>query len=209
MFTGIVEEIGTIKTATLKGLLIAASRVLEGTVPGDSIAVNGACLTVTSLKDGAFTVELMPETRRRTNLGSLRPGSRVNLERSLPLGGRIGGHLVQGHVDGMGKMVSLTAEADALLLRYQAPPEIMRYVVPRGFIAVDGVSLTVVDCDAASFTVSLVGYTRGHTSLDSKRPGETVNLEVDILAKYIERLATGDKQGITLDFMARHGFASS
>lgn len=208
MFTGIIEEVGTIKSATPKGLTIAASRVLEGTTPGDSISVNGACLTVTHLGDGAFTVDIMPETQRHTNLGSMRRGDRVNLERSMPLGGRLGGHLVQGHVDGTGRVQSLIPEGEALLVRYQAASEIMRYVVSKGFIAVDGASLTVADHDTASFTVSLVGFTRQHTNLDSRHVGDMVNLEVDILAKYVERLVKGDNQGITLDFLAEHGFAS-
>lgn len=207
MFTGIIEELGTVKEASPKELTIAASRVLEGTAPGDSISVNGACLTVIHLTRDSFTVDIMPETQRRTNLGSVRRGDKVNLERSMPLGGRLGGHLVQGHVDSTGKVQSLTPEGEALLVRYQAPPEIMRYVVSKGFIAVDGASLTVADRDAQSFTVSLVGFTRQHTNLDSRRPGEMVNLEVDIVAKYVERLVKGEKQEITLDFLAEHGFA--
>ena len=206
MFTGIVEEIGTIKQASAGKLTIAADKVLEGSRPGDSIAVNGACLTITRIEKGNFSIEVMPETLRRTNLGQLQCGHQVNLERALNLGARLGGHLVQGHVDATGQVLMLTPEADALKVRYAAPPEVMRYVVSKGFIAVDGVSLTVVDCDTDSFQVSLVGFTRSRTNLAQRRPGDLVNLEVDIIAKYVERLAGKDKSGITLDFLASHGF---
>jgi riboflavin synthase len=148
----------------------------------------------------------MPETLRHTNLGQLRSSNQVNLERALCLGGRLGGHLVQGHVDATGRVLTLTPEADALKVRYGAPPEVMRYIVSKGFIAVDGVSLTVVDCDVTSFQVSLVGFTRSHTILAQRRPGDLVNLEVDIIAKYVERLTGKDKSGITLDFLSSHGF---
>jgi len=206
MFTGIIEEIGTIKQASAGQLTIAADKVLEGSQLGDSIAVNGTCLTITKMEKGNFSIEVMPETLRRTNLGQLRSGNQVNLERALCLGGRLGGHLVQGHIDTTGRVLTLTAEADALKVRYGAPPEVMRYIVSKGFIAVDGVSLTVVDCDVTSFQVSLVGFTRSHTILAQRRPGDQVNLEVDIIAKYVERLTGKDKSGITLDFLASHGF---
>jgi riboflavin synthase len=206
MFTGIVEEIGTIKQASAGQLTIAADKVLEGSQLGDSIDVNGTCLTMTRIDKESFSIEVMPETLRRTNLGQLRSGNQVNLERALCLGGRLGGHLVQGHVDATGRVLTLTPEADALKVRYGAPPEVMRYIVSKGFIAVDGVSLTVVDCDDTSFQVSLVGFTRSHTILAKRRPGDLVNLEVDIIAKYVERLTGKDKSGITLDFLASHGF---
>ncbi len=221
MFTGIVEEIGVVRAApsTRKGqLAIAARAVLQGTRPGDSICVNGACLTVTSLDGSSFCVDVMPETLRRTNLGALRAGDKVNLERPLAADGRMGGHFVQGHVDATGRVLSLTPEDGAVLARFQAPPEVMRYVVDKGFIAVDGVSLTVVEHDAASFTVSLVGYTREHTTLGTKRPGDLANLEIDIIAKYVERLHGGrgveaaetpeaePKTRITAEFLAEHGF---
>jgi len=206
MFTGIVEEIGTIKQASAGQLAIAADKVLEGSQLGDSIAVNGTCLTITRIEKGSFGIEVMPETLRRTNLGQLQSGHKVNLERALSLGARLGGHLVQGHVDATGRVLMLTPEADALKVRYWAPPEVMRYIVSKGFIAVDGVSLTVIDCDVTSFQVSLVGFTRSHTILAQRRPGDLVNLEVDIIAKYVERLTGKDKSGITLDFLASHGF---
>jgi riboflavin synthase len=206
MFTGIVEEVGTVRQASVRQLTISASKVLEGSQLGDSIAVNGTCLTITRIEKDSFSVEVMPETLRRTNLGQLRSGHQVNLERALSLGARLGGHLVQGHVDATGRVLMLTPEADALLVRYWAPPEVMRYIVPKGFIAVDGVSLTVVDCDATFFQVALVGFTREHANLAQRRPGDLVNLEVDIIAKYVEHLTSKEKTGITLDFLASHGF---
>mgnify|MGYP001114690540 CR=1 FL=1 len=206
MFTGIIEEVGVVKSARLGQLTISATKVLEGTELGDSLAVNGACLTVSELNANSFSIDIMPETLRRTNLGLLRPGSRVNLERPLALGGRLGGHLVQGHVDATGKVASLLPESGAIIVRYTAPAEVMRYVVEKGFIAVDGVSLTVISCDTTSFNVSLVTYTLEHTTLGSKRPGDLVNLEVDIIAKYVEQLKEGRSAGITFDFLAEHGF---
>lgn len=207
MFTGIVEEVGIVKQALRRKLSIAASKVVEGTIPGDSININGACLTVTEVGKDFFSVEVMPETLRRTNLGLLRPGDRVNLERALALGGRLGGHLVQGHVDAVGKVLSLIPEDEALLVRFAAPPEVMRYIVEKGFIAVDGVSLTVISHDLATFEVSLVSYTRRHTTLGGKQVGDPVNLEADIIAKYVERLREKDREGLTLEFLASHGFA--
>ena len=205
MFTGIVEEVGIVKAVSSTGLTVAAAKVLEGTGPGDSIAVNGVCLTATDLSGDLFSVDVMPETLRRTNLGSLRPGDGVNLERPLAVGGRFGGHFVQGHVDGTGELLSVTPEGDALLLQFKAPQDIMKYVVQKGFIAVDGVSLTVVGCGSGAFSVSLVGYTREHTTLGSRKPGDMVNLEVDILSKYVEQLKEA-KSALTTDFLAEHGF---
>ena len=207
MFTGIVEEVGTVRTASPSQLVVAAARVLEETKKGDSIAINGACLTVVEISPDSFSVDVMPETLRRTNLGALRPGDRVNLERPLAVGARMGGHFVQGHVDGMGKVLSAMPENKALLVKYEASPEIMRYVVEKGFIAVDGVSLTVVECNATSFKVSLVAYTLENTNLGQRRAGDVVNLEVDIIAKYVERLREAGS-GITLEFLAEHGFLS-
>lgn len=208
MFTGIVEEIGRLKGFNGGRLTISARKVLEGTNLGDSLSVNGACLTVTSLSTDSFTIEVMPETLRRTNLGHLRSGDLINLERALTLSGRLSGHLVQGHVDGIGQLLSLTPESGATLASFSAPREIGRYIVEKGFIAVDGVSLTVVSCDATTFTVSLVGYTQHNTNLGVKNIGSPVNLEVDILAKYVEKLLqpVPIHRDITLDFLAEHGF---
>jgi riboflavin synthase len=207
MFTGIVGGVGIVKSVRPGQITISALKVLEGMKRGDSLAVNGACLTVSALEVNSFSVDVMPETLRRTNLGLLRPGSRVNLERALMIGGRLGGHFVQGHVDATGRVVSLLPEAEALIARYAAPPEVMRYIVEKGFIAVDGVSLTVINCDTTSFSVSLVTYTRENTILGNKYPGELVNLEVDIMAKYVEQLKER-RGGLTLGFLAEHGFLS-
>jgi riboflavin synthase len=206
LFTGIVEEVGTTKALGPGKLSISASRVLEKTGLGDSIAVNGACLTVSALDSASFSVDVMPETLRRTNLGLLHPGSAVNLERALLVGSRLGGHFVQGHVDATGKVLGLKAEGDAVIARFAAPPEVLRYVVEKGFIAVDGVSLTVVGSDRTSLSVSLVGYTLKQTTLGSRRVGDAVNLEADIIAKYVEKTGEG-RGGITLDFLADHGFS--
>lgn len=205
MFTGIVEEVGKVRAARPGHLTIVAQRVLEETKLGDSIAVNGVCLTVTALSMDSFSVDVMTETLRRTNLGTLRPGDEVNLERPLAVGGRFGGHFVQGHIDGVGRLRSVAPEGEALLLGFEAGQEIMRYIVEKGFIAVDGVSLTVVQYNSDSFNVSLVGYTRENTILGGRRPGDMVNLEVDIIAKYVARLR-GSSDAITTEFLAEHGF---
>ncbi len=206
MFTGIIEEVGKVISTPPGRLSIAAERVLEGMELGASIAVNGVCLTITELTKRSFTVDVMLETLRRSNLGLLRAGDAVNLERPLSLGGRLGGHLVQGHVDATASLISIRPEGDAVLMGFEAPPLIMRYIVEKGFIAVDGISLTVADRTAASFQVSVVGYTRQHTILAKRRPGDTVNLEIDIIAKYVEQLSQARSQGITPGFLQEHGF---
>lgn len=206
MFTGIVEEIGKVKGVSPGRLNIEASKVIEGTKPGDSISISGACLTVTSISNNDFCVEVMPETIRRTNLGRLQFGDAVNLERAVPADGRFGGHFVQGHVDDVGKVLSVKPEEGAFIARISAPSYLMPYVATKGFIAVDGVSLTVFDYDDFSFSVSLVGYTREHTTLGIIKPGDIVNLEVDIIAKYVDRLKQRDNRGMTLDFLEEHGF---
>ena len=206
MFTGIVEKIGTVKSLQAGRLTIVADSFLKGAKLGDSINVNGACLTVTAISDNTFSIDVMPETLRRTNLGVLRPGQEVNLEMALASDGRFGGHFVQGHVDSTGKVSSVVSEEEALLMKISAPPDIMRYVVEKGFIAVDGVSLTVTNCNTVSFMVSLVSYTLQHTTLGHKKPGDMVNLEVDIIAKYVERLVGERKPGVSLDFLGKHGY---
>jgi riboflavin synthase len=206
MFTGIIEEKGTVISQSLSALSIRAGVVMPGTKLGDSISVNGVCLTVTHLDAASFTVDIMPETIRRTNLGSLKTGDKVNLERALTLNGRLGGHLVQGHVDNTGKIMAIDRAEDSLLIRIAAPPEIMRYVVEKGFIAVDGISLTVVSRDNGSFQVSIVKFTRNNTILGEKKSGDTVNLEADIIAKYVEQLNARSRSGITADFLNKHGF---
>jgi len=206
VFTGIVEEAGKVTSAQLGKLTIAASKVLQRMELGGSIAVNGACLTITNFNTNSFSVDIMPETLKRANLGLLRAGDGVNLERPLALGGELGGHLVQGHIDDTGRVTSIVPDGETMLVRFEAPPEVMCYIVEKGFIAVDGVSLTVVVRDASSFQVSVVDYTQEHTTLGNRRIGDLVNLEVDIIAKYVERLSSAHRAGITVDFLQEHGF---
>ena len=186
MFTGIVEEVGIVQDARPAGLSIAARLVLSDLRLGDSINVNGACLTVARLGDGWLGVDTVPETLRRTNLGQLHEGSRVNLERALLASGRLGGHVVQGHVDATGTVEAVVDDGDAIMVTIRAPHTVQRYVVEKGFIAVDGISLTVVDRTATGFRVTLIPYTREHTNVKDWAPGVPVNLETDILAKYVE-----------------------
>jgi riboflavin synthase len=192
VFTGIVEELGEV---TAVEQLAEASRfrlrgplVTDGAKHGDSIAVNGVCLTVVETAGGEFTADVMQETLNRSSLGALRPGSRVNLERPMALGGRLGGHLVQGHVDGTGEILSRTPSEHWELVKVSLPGNLARYVVEKGSITVDGVSLTVVEAAADHFTISLIPTTLALTTLGTKQPGDPVNLEVDVLAKYVERL---------------------
>ncbi len=206
MFTGITEEIGKIVSSRPGRLAVAAELVLDGLEPGDSVDVNGVCLTVTERDATGFSADVMPETLRRTNLGGLRTGDGVNLERALAFGGRLGAHLVQGPIDGLGRLAATTPDGDAVIVRFDAPPEVMRYVVEKGFIAVDGISLTIVGRGAASLEASVVGFTRQRTTLGAKRPGDAVNLEVDIIAKYVAALAGASTSGISSDFLREHGF---
>jgi len=206
MFTGIVEEIGVVKETSQDHLAFEAHKVLDGTEVGASIAVNGACLTVVSLENRGFSVDVMPETLRCTNLGGLHYNDQVNLERALALGERLGGHLVLGHVDDMGEVMEVTTEETAHIMRISAPAKLMPYIVDKGFIAVDGVSLTIVDFDDFSFVVSLVAYTTEYTTLRRRKPGDTVNLETDIIAKYVERLKERRKQGLTFELLREYGF---
>ncbi len=206
MFTGIVEEIGVVKETSRDRLAFEAHKVLDGTKVGASIAVNGACLTVVSLEDSGFRVDVMPETLRCTNLGGLHYNDQVNLERALAFGERLGGHLVLGHVDDTGEVIDVTTEETAHIMRVSAPAKLMPYIVDKGFIAVDGVSLTIVDFDDFSFAVSLVAYTTEYTTLGRRKPGDIVNLEADIIAKYVERLKERRTQGLTFEFLREYGF---
>ncbi len=206
MFTGIIEEIGKIISVRPGNLSVAAGKVLEDMEEGASIAVNGVCLTVTGFDNKSFALEVMEETLSRTNLGLLKAGDRVNLERPLTLGGRLGGHLVQGHIDTTGRVISVTPRGESIIIGFEAPPRLMSYIVEKGFIAVDGVSLTIVSRNSSSFQVSLVGYTRQNTILGSRRVGDTVNLEADIIAKYVEQFSRNGGSGITVDFLQEHGF---
>ena len=206
MFTGIVEEIGVVKETGRDCLFFKAHKVLEGTKAGDSIAVNGVCLTVVALENNSFSVDVMPETLRCTNLGGLRYNDEVNLERALALGERLGGHLVLGHVDDKGEVMYAGFEENARIMRISAPAKLMTYIAAKGFIAVDGVSLTIVDYNDFSFVVSLVAYTKEYTTLGKKKPGDIVNLEADIIAKYVERLKERRMQGLTFEFLREYGF---
>ena len=191
MFTGIIEEIGTVRSIRGGGsgvvLDIEASNVLEGTAVGDSIAVNGVCLTVTPYS-GHFTADAMPETLRRTSLGSLSAGSRVNLERAMLCGGRFGGHIVSGHVDACGRVAALTREGIAVLMRVEVPSGIIKYIARKGSVTLDGVSLTVASVGEDGLTVSLIPHTAASTTLSLLRVGSPVNVEVDMLARYVERM---------------------
>lgn len=206
MFTGIVEEIGIVKETGQDRLAFEAHKVLEGTKMGDSIAVNGVCLTVVSLENRGFSVDVMPETLRRTNLGRLHYDDRVNLERALVLGGRLGGHLVLGHVDDTGEVLDVSSEETARIIKISAPVGLLPYMVDKGFIAVDGVSLTIVNVDDSSFVVSLVAYTMENTTLGRKRPGDAVNLEADVIAKYVENLKEPKGQSLDAEFLREYGF---
>jgi len=206
MFTGIIEEIGKVSSASTTRLVISARQVVDGIKPGDSIAVNGACLTVTDFDRASFSIDIMPETLQRTNLGQLTAGDGVNLERPTTLGGQLGGHLVQGHIDDIGRIISMEREGEALLFRFEAPPEVMRYTAPKGFIAVDGISLTITEKDNSSFQVSVVEYTRRNTTLSSRKVGDVINLEVDIIAKYVAQFTQPQAGGLTVEFLIEHGF---
>ncbi len=208
MFTGIIEEIGTVVSVSAGKLVVSAGKVLQGIELGGSISVNGACLTVIGFDAGSFTVDIMLETLERTNLGLLHAGDRVNLERPLTLDKPLGGHLVQGHVDTTGRVASVIQEGKTTRIGIEAPVEVMSYIVKKGFIAVDGISLTVAAIYAGFFEVSIVDYTLKNTSLGSRRAGDLVNLEVDIIAKYVEQLVNKPGQGITLDFLREHGFVA-
>ncbi len=188
MFTGIVEEVGIVSDLSGSQLRIRARRVMDGLKLGDSIAVNGACLTLVALGEGEFSVGLSPETIRRTSLGNLKSAQGVNLERPLAVTDRLGGHIVQGHVDDTGRITSIKPEGDSVIVRVRGPKRLMPYIVEKGFIAVDGISLTVVKKDTASFTLSLIPYTLDNTNLKQMAAGDRVNLEADIVAKYIESL---------------------
>lgn len=218
MFTGIIEEMGeivSIQKASVSAMLsIQASKVLEGTQIGDSIAVNGICLTVTTIRGQVFTADVMAETLRRSSLGKLTKGSKVNLERAMAADGRFGGHIVSGHIDGTGVIASMKREENAVWVEITTSYELLRYIVEKGSIAIDGISLTVAALTDSSFSVSLIPHTGQETTLLSKKPGDPVNLENDIVGKYVERFLTmpsepdqsTDKKGVDLEFLAEHGF---
>jgi riboflavin synthase len=188
MFTGIVEEVGTVVEAGAGTLRIRAPFVLQDAKLGDSIAINGVDLTVAEMSGDSFFANVMPETYRRSNLGRLRAGDRVNLERSVRPTDRLSGHIVRGVVEGQAAVHSFTPEGDAVIARFTTPAELLRYMIVKGPVCIDGASLTLIDKTADAFAVSLVQYTQAHTNLLDKRPGDPVNIETDILARYVETL---------------------
>ena len=188
MFTGIVEEVGVVSKITNNGMTVKASKVLSDVKLGDSVAVNGTCLTAVNFTNSEFSVDLSPETMRRISLGHLDDGSPVNLERALAASDRMGGHIVQGHVDGTGRIISIKPDGDSIIFRVKVPKRLDKYIVEKGFIAVDGISLTVVKRGASSFTLAVIPYTLENTNLAALSAGDRVNLEADILAKYVESL---------------------
>lgn len=216
MFTGIIEEVGEItglrQTGTSTVLGVRAKTVLGGTKIGDSIAVNGVCLTVVRLTGDGFDGDVMPETLRRTNLGKLKPKSRVNLERAMAADGRFGGHIVAGHVDGTGTIAELKPEGNAVWVTVSAAPELLRYIVEKGSITIDGISLTVAYVDDSCFKVSIIPHTGEETTLLTRTAGYEVNLETDIVGKYVEKLmqpakdAAKPKSGLSAEFLAQNGF---
>jgi len=206
MFTGIVEEVGRISAISERSLTIAAEKVTRNASLGDSIAVNGICLTVTRFDPKSFTVDVMTETISRTALKYLTPGDPVNLESALTLQKPLGGHLVQGHVDDVGEITSVSRNEETTTILITAPPRVMRYIVEKGFIAVDGISLTVSARDDGGFSVSIVNFTWDHTRLSTLAVSDHVNLEADIIAKYVEQLAAREKEPLSLEFLKEHGF---
>lgn len=201
MFTGIIEEVGKIRRLRRSGtaameLVIACRKVLEGTQVGDSIAVNGVCLTVTQLGEDYFAADVMPETMEKTHLKSLNVGSAVNLERALAVGERMGGHFVQGHVDGVGRILERRQLQNAVLFRISAPRELTKYMVIKGSIAVNGISLTLVDVASEEFMVSVIPHTLDVTQLQTAQVGDPVNLECDMIGKYVEKLLGGAGEGL-------------
>lgn len=218
MFTGIVEEIGKIKKinkgASSCSLSIAADKVLSGSKIGDSIAVNGVCLTVTDMTGNLFTADVMPETLRRSNLGSLSSESYVNLERAMAANGRFGGHIVSGHIDGTGSIRELKREDNAVWVTVDCDSKLLKYIIEKGSITIDGISLTVAYVDDTCFKVSIIPHTAGETTLLRHNKGDIVNLENDIIGKYVEKLLTfqadasqSQKQsGIDMNFLAENGF---
>lgn len=206
MFTGIIEEIGRVKERSQRSITIQAAGIVSDLKIGDSVAVNGVCLTVTNILSDSFHVDVMPETLRLSNLEQVQVGHRLNLERALRLGDRLSGHLVSGHIDGLGKIVEKAREANSLILDVSTSQELTRYMVKKGSIAIDGISLTIAEVFKAGFRVCLIPHTLGLTTLQSKEVGDSVNLEVDIISKYLERLVN-KREGVDLGFLSEHGFA--
>jgi riboflavin synthase len=208
VFTGIIEEIG--KVASLRGpeLVIQSSLVVQDLAEGDSIAVNGACLTAVAFDKKSFRVQVSPETFEKTTLGRLKAGDRVNLERAMTPSRRFGGHFVQGHVDGVGEVTGVDDQGEFQVWHFRAPRHVAQYLIPKGSVAVDGISLTVVNPVADVFSVAIIPATLAKTVLSSRAPGDPVNLEADMIGKHIFHfMQQGKKEPITVDFLKRHGFA--
>ncbi len=212
MFTGIIEETGIIRAvqhgARSSQVTVGAQKILKDVKIGDSICTNGVCLTVTTFGSDWFTLDVMPETLRRTNFATLKPGSPVNLERALRLSDRLGGHLVNGHIDGTGKISRKWEEDNAVWYTVTADEPVLRYIVEKGSVALDGISLTVTSVDARSFSVSVIPHTQQVTTLTEKKAGDLLNIECDIMAKYIEKLSSPGGHGskIDMDFLAKNNF---
>ncbi|MEI0604201.1 riboflavin synthase [Brachyspira alvinipulli] len=213
MFTGIVEEIGTVKSVQSKVITIEASKIFDDLHLGDSVAVNGTCLTVSSFDNKIFNADVTQETLNRTNLGSLKNGSKVNLERAMTLSGRFGGHIVSGHIDGVGSIKSMKKDDNAIILTIEVPKYLMKYIVEKGSVAVDGISLTVASLTDNTFSIAVIPHTLKETVLYYKKEGDKVNIENDVIGKYVERLLTfkednndSKKSNITMDFLLKNGF---
>jgi riboflavin synthase len=209
MFTGVVEEVGYIKSLVEGKLTINTSKIIRKLSTGDSVDVNGICLTVTGFDSASFTVDVMEETLGRTNLKYLKKGDPVNLELALTLQKPLGGHLVEGHVDSIGEILTIDRYPESNLMVVSAPPYVMGYIVEKGFIAIDGISLTVASRTASSFTVSIVNFTWVNTRLNSLKPSDRVNLEIDIIAKYVKQFLTSSREAISMDMLKEHGFLAS
>ncbi|MNS37732.1 Riboflavin synthase [compost metagenome] len=206
MFTGIIEELGTITAHSAGKLALRAPLIAKGVALGDSVATNGVCLTVTKIENDRFWVDYSGTTKEATTIASWRVGDEVNLERALTLGTRLGGHLVAGHVDGVGRIVSVR-EREGVHVSITIPDELTRYLIPKGSITVDGVSLTLVAVHAGHFDLTIIPHTHETTTLKNRRPGDRVNLEVDLIGKYVERLMGGSiRPGLTWEELARQGF---
>lgn len=212
MFTGLVEEVGAVAeirvTGTHARLVVEADLATRDPRPGESIAVNGVCLTLVEARGARLAFDAVPETMARTNLGDLRRGAPVNLERALAVGQRLGGHFVQGHVDGTALLRKLERKENARILSLEPPPQLLRHIVPKGSVALDGISLTVVDVDSSRFTVWIVPHTLDHTNLADRQVGDRLNLETDVLAKYVEKLVGTGRAGLSLEQLEAAGFHS-
>lgn len=213
MFTGIVEEIGTVKSVQSKVITIEASKIFDDLHLGDSVAVNGTCLTVSNFDNKIFNADVTQETLNRTNLGSLKNGSKVNLERAMTLSGRFGGHIVSGHIDGVGSIKSMKKDDNAIILTIEVPKNLMKYIVEKGSVAVDGISLTVASLTDNTFSIAVIPHTLKETVLYYKKEGDKVNIENDVIGKYVERLLTfkednndSKKSNITMEFLLKNGF---